>query len=92
LAAEIISGVKVVGAAVLGATKAALVGPDDPAADAGAEPDAIALVMAAEAGAEAAAEEDAELAGVLLELDPQALTTSALAATTANSIARVVRV
>ncbi len=84
---------------MLGATKADVAAPDDGAA---AEPDAApedgaaaddAAGPAADDAAEPAADDDDddELA-VLLELEPQALTTSALAATTANSIARVVRV
>ncbi len=78
---------------MLGATNAVVAAPEDGAPEAEAPPDAMALVMAAEVmAAEAAADVVAELEDVLLELEPQALTTSALAATTANSIARVVRV
>jgi hypothetical protein len=94
LAAEISSAVSAAGAA-----------PDAGAAPEEAAPDAGADEAAPEAGADdaappeaaaedagAAAEDDDELDELLLELEPQALTTSAPAATTANSIARVVRV
>ncbi len=75
------------GAAVLGGTNADV--------EAGAPPEAGAAPDAAAVEAGAAAPEDAGAAadvGELLELEPQALSTSALAVTAANSIARVVRV
>ncbi|WP_157695121.1 hypothetical protein [Nakamurella panacisegetis] len=87
LAAEIMAGVRAVGAAVLGGTKAELLAPDDAEApeDAGAPPD--------EAGPAAALDVAAadELEDELDELEPQADTTRALAAITASSAARVER-
>ena len=90
LAAEISSAVSAAGAAPEAGAAPDEAAPDEAAPDAGAEEAAPPEAAAEDAGA--AAEDDDELDELLLELEPQALTTSAPAATTANSIARVVRV
>jgi hypothetical protein len=88
------SAVSVAGAAVLGGTNAELDAPEAGAPEEEA-PDDGALELAAPEVA--AADDDAELEvepaelAAVDELEPQALTTRALAATTANNIARVVR-